>query len=128
MKVAFATTDGNHTDEHFGRAGQFAIYEVDKEGFRFVEMRVFAVGVDEKIQESRGKGAEHDDLVEAKVDTLSDCKIIYVTEIGGPSAARLARRGIMPVKVKNADSIAEHLGKLVETIKSKAIPWLEKSI
>jgi len=30
MKVAFATTDGINVDEHFGRAGLFAVYELNE--------------------------------------------------------------------------------------------------
>ncbi len=127
MKVAFATTDGTYANEHFGRCGRFDIYEVTKEGYKFLESRFFGDGRDEKVESTRGMGAEHDDAVEAKVSKLSDCKVIYITEIGGPSAARLARRGIMPVKAKENDKIVDHLGKLLETIKSKSIPWLEKS-
>ena len=57
-------------------------------------------------------GAVHEDRVQQKVDKLGDCKIIYLTEIGGPSAARLVKKGIMPVKVNGTYSIEESLIKL----------------
>jgi len=31
MKVAFASTDKIHVDEHFGRAGKFTIWDVGPE-------------------------------------------------------------------------------------------------
>ena len=128
MKVAFATTDGSSVDEHFGRAGRFAVYDLEPEGYRFVEMRVFSDGTDSSIVESRGSGRLHDERVEKKVDKLADCKIVYMTEIGGPSAARLIRRGMMPVKVKDVVSIEESLRNLMETIKGSPPPWRRKAL
>lgn len=128
MKVAFATTDGANVDEHFGRSGMFAVYEVNEEGYRFVEMRRFADGRDVAVEETKGMKEVHDDLVRKKVDSLEDCKIIYMTEIGGPSASRLVKKGIMPVKVKETVTIKESLDRLSETIKKSPPPWLKKIV
>ncbi len=128
MKVAFATTDGINVDEHFGRAGMFAVYELTPEKYLFVELRKFADGLDNAIVETRGQGGLHDDRVQAKVEKLADCKIIYLTEIGGPSAARLIKKGIMPVKVKEAVTIEESMNRLLDTVKKTPPPWLKKAL
>jgi nitrogen fixation protein NifX len=128
MKVAFATTDGISVNEHFGRAGMFAIYELDANGYTLLETRRFSEGRDRAIEETKGMGKIHDERVEDKVEKISDCRIIYLTEIGGPSAARLARKGIMPVKVKEPVSIEESMRKLSETIKNSPPPWLKKAL
>lgn len=128
MKIAFATTDGVNVDEHFGRAGAFAIYDLTRDGYAFREMRKFADGRDSVVEETKGMGRVHDDLVEKKVNRLADCKIVYLTEIGGPSASRLIKKGIMPIKVKDVVSIEESLEKLFETIKASPPPWLKKEL
>lgn len=128
MKVAFATTDGISVNEHFGRAGMFAIYELAANGYTLLETRRFSEGRDRAIEETKGMGKIHDERVEDKVEKISDCRIIYLTEIGGPSAARLARKGIMPVKVKEPVSIEESMRKLSETIKNSPPPWLKKAL
>lgn len=128
MKVAFATTDEVTVNEHFGRAGKFVIYSLTPEKYEYLEARIFAEGRDKAIEDTKGMGSIHDDKVEAKVDKLSDCKIVYLTEIGGPSAARLVRRGMMPIKVKEGVSIEESLIKLQETIKTSPPPWLKKAL
>ncbi len=128
MKVAFATTDGISVDEHFGRAGLFAIYELTDTGFTFIEMRKFADGRDAEIESTKGMGQIHDEKVESKAEKLKDCKIVYLTEIGGPSAARLVKRGMMPIKVKEVVSIEESLNKLLETVKKSPPPWLRKAV
>ncbi len=128
MKVAFATTDGITVNEHFGRAGMFVIYELNSSGYSLLELRRFSDGRDTAVEGTKGMGKIHDEQVENKVDRISDCKIIYLTEIGGPSAARLARKGIMPVKVKEPVGIAESILKLSETIKNSPPPWLKKAL
>ena len=135
MRVAFATTDGVNVNEHFGRAGKFSIYEVTKEGYEFIEDRRFtedgAEGRDAGVESTRGDGAEHaehEKLVEAKVDKLSDCRLIYMEQIGGPSAARLSRKGIMPMKVKETVSIKDNLDRLLETIRGNPPIWLKRAI
>lgn len=128
MKVAFATTDGINVDEHFGRAGTFAVYELTFENYQFLELRKFADGLDTAIVETRGQGELHDDRVQSKVDKLADCKIIYLTEIGGPSAARLVKKGIMPVKVKEAVTIEDSMKRLLDTVKKAPPPWLKKAL
>ncbi len=128
MKVAFATTDGVHVNEHFGRAGKFAVYEFTKKDYTAVGFRVFGEDRDVSVESTRGQGTLHEDAVNAKIKKLEDCGIIYITSIGGPSAARLSRCGIMPVKVKDGMSIEESAKKLSETIRSGPPPWLMKMI
>ena len=128
MKVACATRDGKNVDEHFGRAGMFAIYEFTDNGFRFIEMRKFADGIDQAVVDTKEMGPLHDNAVQSKVDRLADCKLIYLTEIGGPSAAKLVKKGIMPMKVKEPVAIEKALQQLAETMKASPPPWLKKAM
>lgn len=129
MKVAFATTDGVNVDEHFGRAGMFAVYEISPDGRVFVETRKFAErGRDKAVEQSRENEVEHDNVMRAKTNKLADCKIIYFTNIGGPSAARLVNKGVMPVKVKEIISIEKELEKLLDAMRNSPPPWLKKII
>lgn len=128
MKVAFATTDGKNINEHFGRAGMFAIYEFTDSGFCFIELRKFSDGMDKSVTDTRDMGPLHDSAVQGKVERLADCKLIYLTEIGGPSAARLVKKGIMPMKVMEVVSIESALNQLKETIRKSPPPWLRKAL
>ena len=128
MKVAFATTDGRRVDEHFGRAGMFRIYEFTKDGYSDLGPRVFSEGRDAVVESTKGQGSLHDQAVEDKVGKLTDCKVVYITAIGGPSAARLTRHGMMPVKVAEGSDIVALAEQLMEAIKSSPPPWLRKLI
>ncbi|KAF0180573.1 MAG: nitrogen fixation protein NifX [Nitrospirae bacterium] len=126
MKIGFATTDGIHVDEHFGRAGMFAIYEMTPDSYSFSELRKFADGIDQAVVATRGMRLEHEEKVQDKADKLADCKIICLTEIGAPSAARLVKKGIMPIKVNSIVTIQESLERLLETVRTSPPPWLRK--
>ncbi|MDA8157337.1 MAG: NifB/NifX family molybdenum-iron cluster-binding protein [Actinomycetota bacterium] len=129
MRVAFATTDGVSVNEHFGRAGMFSIYEFSRGEYNFLEARKFADGRDTEIEAAKGMGAEHEDKVQKKVDALSDCRIVYMTEVGGPSAARLIKNGVMPLKVADSTPVLELMEKLVQTAgKQKAPVWLRRAL
>lgn len=128
MKIAFATTDGINVDEHFGRAGSFAIYDLSRAGYNFLELRKFADGIDQAVVGTREQGALHDEAVQDKVGRLADCRIVFMTEIGGPSAARLVKKGIMPMKVKAVTPIEDSIRRLHESIVKSPPPWLRKAL
>lgn len=127
MKAAFATTGGVRVDEHFGRAAKFAVYEFTAESFTPEGIRTFSDAArDENVESTKGLGEAHDEAVEAKVEKLLDCGVVYFTSIGGPSAARLVRKGIMPVKVADGTDILEIAEALMNTIKTSPPPWMKK--
>ena len=129
MKVAFASTRGTTVDEHFGRAGAFAIYDITPEGATFLELRrVSEDDLDTEVVVTRGMGDLHDAAVATKIEKLADAKIVYFTEIGGPSAAKLVRRGVMPLKAEQATSIESLAVKLVETMRTNPAPWMRKAL
>ena len=128
MKVAFATTDGCLVDEHFGRAGRFAILDFTTDGYTRLSDLVFAEGRDVAVEGTRGQGDAHDNAIEQKVERLRDCRLVYMTAIGGPAAARMARMGIMPVKVPERTVILEAAERLREQIGTAPPPWLRLAL
>jgi nitrogen fixation protein NifX len=129
VKVAFASTRGTTVDEHFGRAGAFAIYDITPEGAEFLELRRVADSdLDTEVVVTRGMGDLHDAAIAAKIEKLSDCKIVYFNEIGGPSAAKLVRRGVMPLKTDQATPIDSLAEKLAETMRTNPAPWMRKAL
>lgn len=128
MKVAFATTDGCLIDEHFGRAGRFAILDFTMAGYTPLPDLVFAEGRDAAVEGTRGQGDAHDNAIVQKIERLRDCRLVYMTAIGGPAAARMARLGIMPVKVPERTVILESAERLMEQIRTAPPPWLRLAL
>lgn len=119
MKVAFASTDKVHIDEHFGQAEQFYLWEVGP------DVAAFSGMVQVKAETEAGHS---DDKIEARAAALADCALVYVAEIGGPAAARLVAKKIHPIKSKDQESIAAVVEKLQEVLRNNPPPWLKKAL
>jgi len=117
MKVAFASTDKIHVDEHFGKAQEFYLWEIGADNAEFS-------GV---LQVNEGDG-DTDDRIEARSAALADCALVYVGEIGGPAAARLVAKRIHPLKSKTAEPITDLVEKLQEVLQGNPPPWLRKAM
>jgi len=117
MKVAFASTDKIHVDEHFGKAKEFYLWEIGP------DMAEFA-GV---LQVDEGDG-DAEDRIEARSAALADCALVYVGQIGGPAAARLVAKKIHPLKSKDAEPIKVVVEKLQQVLQGSPPPWLRKAM
>ncbi len=122
MKVGFATNDNILINDHFGWAKNFAIYEINMDGFKFLENRYF----EEELEELN--------KVDRKIEGLRDLKIVFVESIGGTAAARVVKSGIHPV-VKKGDrlkpapvKIEEVMEELQAVLSKNPPPWLKKII
>jgi nitrogen fixation protein NifX len=119
VKVAFATQDLKRVDAHFGWAKNIAIYELDQEGWRFLE----AVQFDGDLQEDG-----NEDKLAPKLEAIRDCAILYVAAIGGSGAARVVACNIHPMKVPEPEPIAALLDKLKDVLNGTPPPWLRKAL
>lgn len=117
MKVAFASTDKIHVNEHFGRAEQFCIWNIGPQEAGFAGM-----------VQVRTEGADEADRIEARCSGLADCALVYVAEIGGPAAARLVAKKIHPIRSKEQEPISVVVEKLQEVLRGSPPPWLQKAM
>ncbi len=117
MKIAFATKDMEHVNEHFGWAEIFAVYEIDTEQFRLVETLKFGKDL-----------GDHEDKIQPKISSLLDCAIVYSANIGPVAAARLVKNKIHPVKSKGPESIMDILQRLQKVLQGTPPPWLRKAM
>lgn len=120
MKVAFATTDHQHINAHFGWADTLAVYEVSPAGYTLLENRRFP---------NNGQEDGNEDKLVPKLAGLQDCTIVYVSAIGGSAAARLINKGITPIKsASETEAIVPTLDRLVKTLQGTPPPWLRKAL
>ncbi len=89
-QVAVATSGGQRINTHFGRAREFQIYAVDRDGLRFMGHR----RID---RQSRGEVAD-DEALRVAVTVLNDCHAVLATRIGGYPREELRRAGIEAIE------------------------------
>ena len=122
MKVGFATNDNILINDHFGWAKNFAIYEINTDGFEFLENRYF----EEELEEFN--------KIDKKIEKLRDVKIIFIESIGGTAAARVVKSGIYPIVKKGNGAksaplrIEDVMKELRDVLSKNPPPWLKKII
>lgn len=118
MLVAFASSDGKTADSHFASAPAFEMYKFTGERQGIIHTSLAAEDMDESV-----------DKVNARINMLKNCAIVYCTQIGGPAAARLVQSGIHPLKVPEGTLIVDELDRLNKLLLSKKLPpWLKKKL
>ncbi|WP_237153178.1 nitrogen fixation protein NifX [Oryzibacter oryziterrae] len=122
VRIAIASRDMKSLNAHFGSAPKFAVYDVTKDGWSFVE----AITFDDTSDESGAHKTEGDDRITPKVEALTGCHLLFCLAIGGPSAAKVVGAKIHPIKVPNASPIEEVLERTRTMLNGAPPPWLRK--
>jgi len=117
VKVAFATTDMEHVDDHFGSAESFAIWEVGEDAARFVGDARMASDAT-RPNEAR---------LPAKIASLEGCAAVYCVAVGPSAVQQLLRSGVRPMVVAEGAAIASLVATLQEELRSGA-PWLARAL
>lgn len=123
LKIAIATNDMESLNAHFGAARCFAIYSVTADLARFVE----AVSFDNPTAQ-QGRHDDQDDRIAPKIDALDGCALLFVLAIGGPSAARVVRAGVHPIKRKDPEPISAVLYQVRAMLRDGPPPFLRKAL
>lgn len=118
LKVAFATTDMKHVNQHFGSAKSFAIYTINPDQTCFLEAAQFG----ELAQDG------NEDKLAVKFSLLDGCAAVYCQAVGGSAVKQLISRGIQPVKVHDNSPITRLLKDLQNELRSGPSSWLARAI
>ena len=118
VKVAFATSNLQEVDQHFGAAESFAVYAVDMEQAKLVEVAQFG-----KLSMDG-----NEDKLAAKIEALEGCIAVYTNAVGASAIAQLKTRNIQPVKVSAGAPIADLLDALREELRAGPSAWLARAI
>ncbi len=118
VKVAFATTDRKHVNQHFGSAEAFAIYAIGPEQATLLEVAQF-VELDQDGREQK---------LPAKLMVLEECVAIYCTAVGGSAIRQLLARDIQPIRVDEGTLITSVLRGLTMAVGEGSLAWLGKAM
>jgi nitrogen fixation protein NifX len=118
IKVAFATTDMLHVNQHFGSAQSFAIYAVDPDQAQLLEAAQFG----QLAQDG------NEDKLSVKLQLLDGCAAVYCQAVGASAIRQIVAHGIQPIKVHEGSQIKELLADLQQEMRSGPSSWLAKAI
>ncbi len=86
-RVAVASKTGEDVDQHFGRASQFYIYEIEEEErMDLLEVR--------RVAPACGGGTHDDEHLKTNVLKLTDCRCLIASRIGPGALRALTQYGI----------------------------------
>jgi nitrogen fixation protein NifX len=118
IKVAFASADHRHVDQHFGAAVGFAIYRVAPGSAELAELAQFgSLDMD-----------GNEDKLGAKIAALSDCVAVYCQAIGASAIGQLRAQGIQAIKVAPGTPISDLLRALRQELSAGPSAWLARAI
>lgn len=115
MKIAFATTDDIHVNQHFGWCKEFSIYEIIGEEFRFIKKVDSSIEIEDEI-----------DKLTYKIECLEESDILVVQQIG-PKASRMVQSsGVFPMQTSNDNEKIEDILKKLIAMKQNPPIWMQR--
>ena len=146
LHIAFASTDIEHVNTHFGAAERFVIYDVSPGHAELVKVGEFLAAVmkgehkDRKLpagarivpgEEMAPKpgepGRPPEDKVVARLEFLKGCAAVYAASIGASSIKRLMSAGIQPIICDNGQTIRELLDEVSLALAAGGLSWVERA-
>ena len=134
LKIAFATTDMETVNQHFGSAKSFAIYAVDMDDAQLLEAAQFgelSQDGNDDCRDAGGRamqGAIAEDKLSVKIELLNGCAAVYCQAVGGSAINQLIAKNIQPVKVHEGGKIKDLIVDLQNEMKAGPSSWLAKAI
>ena len=118
IRIAFASADMIHVDQHFGSAKSFIVYAINPEEAKLCEASQFG---------QLDQDGNEDKLV-SKLAVLDGCAAVYCHAIGSSAVRQLVARGVQPVKVNDNVAISDLIEMLQDEMRAGPSAWLSKAI
>jgi nitrogen fixation protein NifX len=116
LMVAFATSDGECVNQHFGSSQGFHVYGVTGEVATLMATKSFP----------KEKKDGNEDKLKPKLAWLHGSDLVYCGSIGGSATKQLVMLGVNPVEVKGGPEIEELIEDLQKELTGTASPMLDR--
>ncbi len=114
--VAFASSDGEIVNQHFGSSLGFHVYGID--GSTATPLAVKSFGKEQRDG--------NEDKLKPKLAWLTGCDMVYCGSVGGSATNELIKLGAHPVIVKGGPDIDEIITELQQEMTGAMSPLLER--
>lgn len=118
LLVAFATSDGESVNQHFGSSQGFHVYAISGNDASLVATKAFP----------KEKKDGNEDKLKPKLAWLHGSDLVYVGSIGGSATKQLVMLGVNPIVVKGGPEIEEVIETIQEELNGTLSPMLERVI
>ena len=116
MKIAFASTDNIHANDHFGWCKCYYLYELREDSFVFL-----------KALDSSKEISEEGDKLAYKIECLEDANILCVSHIGPRASLMVKGSGIFVLKVEKENERIDTLLNSLLALKNSNPPlWMQR--
>ena len=118
LMVAFATSDGECVNQHFGSAQGFHVFGISAEKATLLATKSFP----------KEKKDGNEDKLKPKLAWLHGCDLVYCGSVGGSATKQLVMLGAHPIVVKGGPDIEEIIEELQGELNGDLSPMLERVI
>ena len=112
--VAFASSDGDLVDQHFGSAEAFFVFSITADEAGLLTQKDF--GYEKKDG--------NEDKLKPKLAWLAGSDIVYCGSVGGSASRQLIALGITPMKVTGGPDVEELIENIQKELKGTPEFWL----
>lgn len=116
LMVAFATSDGECVNQHFGSSQGFHVYGITGDAATLMATKAFA----------KEKKDGNEDKLKPKLAWLHGCDLVYCGSVGGSATRQLVMLGANPVEVNGGPEIEELIEDLQKELNGQLSPMLDR--
>jgi nitrogen fixation protein NifX len=116
LMVAFASSDGESVNQHFGSSRGFHVYGISNDSATLMATKVFP----------KEKKDGNEDKLKPKLKWLHGCDLVYVGSVGGSATKQLIMLGANPIVVKGGPEIEELIQDIQGELNGDMSPMLER--
>ena len=117
MKIAFASKDNIHVNQHFGWCKEFYIYEIKNKEYKFIKAIDSSIKIEDEIKK-----------LTYKIECLEDSDILYVQQIGPKASIMVKSEKIFPMQAScENEKIEDVLNTLIKMQENPPL-WMRRLI
>jgi nitrogen fixation protein NifX len=149
LRIAFASTDQQKVDLHFGASERLVVYDVSAGQAELVKIGEFTKAEMKGAYKDKGleeSGVVHlpyapspeevgppsdkppEDKVIPKLEFIKDCSAVYAASIGASSIKRLMAMNVQPIIVDNGYEIIDLLNEVSLALRNGGLAWVDRAV
>jgi nitrogen fixation protein NifX len=118
LRIAFASSDRQRIDQHFGAAQAFVFHSVAVDRSALLAVVEFVATAP----------ADNEGRLASKIALLDGCAAVYCAAVGASAIRQLLAQGIQPVKVPEGSRVAEAVAELQRAWIAGPTGWLARAL